>query len=269
MVTLSAFADEISADLTEQITVLEREGIRNIDLRSVWGKGVLDLDYREQDMIQFALDQNEFDISSIGSPIGKVAIDGDFGVHMERYKRAIEMAHLFGCDYIRLFSFYMPEGKDPADYRDEVMRRFQVMADLAQEEGVVLLHENERGIYGDTAERCKDLIDTIDSPSLRVVFDPANFITVGQHPYERCLPILKDDIERFHIKDAIFSSGEVKPAGEGEGQIPRMLSEMIADGFEGFLSIEPHLLREDKKQAFHTAASALKKILRDIGVAYD
>lgn len=269
MVTLSAFADEISADLTEQIAALEQEGIRNIELRSVWGKGVLDLDHREQDTIQLALDDHEFYISAIGSPIGKIGIEDDFEAHLEQFEKAIEMAHVFGCDFIRIFSFYIPEGKDPASYRDEVMQRLQTMTDLAQEEGITLLHENESRIYGDTAERCKDLIDTVDSPCLRAIFDPANFIQVGQRPYKTCLPILKDDIEYFHIKDAELSTGVVKPAGEGDGRIAKILSEMIADGFGGFLSLEPHLKMEDKKQAFHIAATALKKILTDIGAEYD
>ena len=269
MVTLSAFADEISADLTEQIAVLEQEGIRNIELRSVWGKGVLDLDHHEQDMIQFALDEHEFDISAIGSPIGKIGIEDDFQAHLERFRKAIEMAHFFGCDYVRMFSFYIPKGKDPASYRDEVMRRIQTMADLAHGEGITLLHENESRIYGDTAERCKELIDTVDSPCLRAIFDPANFVQVGQRPYKTCLPILKDDIEYFHIKDAKLSTGEVKPAGEGDGRIAKILSDMIADGFQGFLSLEPHLKMDDKKAAFHIAASALKKILNDIGAEYD
>jgi sugar phosphate isomerase/epimerase len=269
MVTLSAFADEISADLTEQIAALEQEGIRNIELRSVWGKGVLDLDHREQDTIQLALDDHEFYISAIGSPIGKIGIEDDFEAHLERFGKAIGMAHVFACDYIRIFSFYIPEGKDPASYRDEVMRRLQILADLAQEEGIILLHENESRIYGDTAERCKELIDTVDSPCLRATFDPANFIQVGQRPYKTCLPILKDDIEYFHVKDAKLSTGVVKPAGEGDGQIAKILSEMIADGFGGFLSLEPHLKMGDKKEAFHIAATALKKILRDIGAEYD
>lgn len=269
MVTLSAFADEISADLTEQIAALEQEGIRNIELRSVWGKGVLDLDHREQDMIQLALDEHEFDISAIGSPIGKIGIEDDFEAHLERFGKAIEVAQVFGCDYIRIFSFYIPEGKDPASYRDEVMQRLQTMADLAQGEGITLLHENESRIYGDTAERCKDIIDTVDSPCLRAIFDPSNFIQVGQRPYKTCLPILKDDIAYFHIKDATRSTGEIKPAGEGDGQIARILSEMIAEGFEGFLSLEPHLKMDDKKAAFHIVATALKKMLREIGVEYD
>ena len=269
MVTLSAFADEISADLTEQVAALEREGIRNIELRGVWRKGVLDIDHREQDMILLALDEHEFDISAIGSPIGKVGIEDDFEAHLKRFQKAVEMAHVFGCDYVRVFSFYIPKGEDPASYRDEVMRRMQTLADLAREEGIVLLHENESHIYGDTAERCKDILDTVDSPCLCATFDPANFIQVGQRPYEDCLPLLKDDIEYFHIKDADLSTGVVKPAGEGDGKLAQILSEVIADGFEGFLSIEPHLKMEDKKEAFHVAASALKKLLDEIGAEYD
>ena len=268
MVTLSALADEISADLTEQMDVLEREGIKHIELRGVWGKEVLDLGNAELDEIAFAFDERDFGVSAIASPIGKVPIAEDFDEHLKGLRRALELAGFFGTEYVRMFSFQIPEGDTPRQHRDEVMRRLDVMAGLAEEEGIVLLCENQQGLYGDTGARCRDIVETVDSPMLRLLFDFANFVQAGQKPYEDCFALLKDRIEYVHVKDALLSTGEITPVGEGDADAKRILSELILeDEFEGFLSIEPRLEME-AVEGFRIAAKALKKLLEEIGVEY-
>ena len=268
MVTLSAFGDEISPDLVEQMDVLESEGITYLELRGVRRKGVLDLGNAELDNIAFALDERDFSISAIGSPIGKILITEDFDEHLKAFEKALKLAEFFDTEYVRIFSFYIPEGETPEQHRDEVLRRLDVMAGLAEERGIVLLCENEKNIYGDTGARCKDIMDTIDSPMLRFLFDFANFIQVGQQPYRDCFPLLKGRIEYLHIKDALLSTGEVTPIGEGDAEAKRILSELITEeGFEGFLCIEPHLKME-RVEGFRTAAKALKHLLEGIGVEY-
>lgn len=268
MVTLSALADEISADLTEQMDVLEREGIKYLELRGVWGKDVLDLGNAELDELAFALDERDFGVSSIASPIGNGSIADDLEHHLQGLDKALELAGFFGAQYVRVFSFRIPEGDAPGQHRDEVIRRLDAMATLAEERGIVLLCENEKGVYGDTGDRCRDIVDTIDSPMLRVLFDLANFVRVGQKPYQDCFLSLKDRIEYVHVKDALLSTGEVVPVGEGDADARRILSELIlSDRFDGFLSIEPHLKME-AVEGFRTAARALKKLLEEIGAAY-
>ena len=274
MVKLSAFADEISPDLKEQMDALEKEDIHHIELRGVWNKGVLKLTDRELDMIAGALDRRGFKISSIGSPIGKVRITDDFDAHLKDFKRALKIARFFGTEYIRVFSFFIPGGDDPTLYRDEVMTRLKVMTEMAQEKGIILLHENEKEIYGDTGERCKDILDTVASPFLRATFDPANFVQVGLKPYRDCFTRLKNKVEYVHIKDALLSDGRVVPAGEGDGDVRQILTELIERGYTGFLSLEPHLEIAGRSggftgpEAFAGASRALKAILNEIGVEY-
>lgn len=267
MVTLSAFGDEVASDLIEQMDVLEREDIRYIELRGVWRKGVLRLGDAQLDDIEEVLEERDFGISAIGSPIGKIGILEDFDPHVKDFRRALDIAGYLGCEYVRVFSFYLPKGDDPAMYRDEVMQRMSLLVELAEEAGIVLLHENEQGIYGDTAERCRDVLDTVASPFLKVNFDAANFIQVGQRPYEESFPLLKDDIAYLHIKDARLADRVVLPAGEGDARFPEIFSELVENGFEGFLCIEPHL-SGDPKKAFRRAARALKDLLDDLGVDY-
>jgi sugar phosphate isomerase/epimerase len=272
MFTLSGFGDEISPDLNEQMDVMESEGIKHIELRGVNNTGVLELADAEISEIKGNLKKRGFKISAIGSPIGKVGIEDDFDEHLKKFERAVYLADYFQTGYIRIFSYYIPEGKKPVDYRDEVMRRMRKKAEIAAEQGITLLHENEHGIYGDTSDRCRDIVTTVSSPNLRALFDPANFVVEGEHPYSSAYPKLSEFIEYLHIKDAKFSDElEITPAGEGNGDIPEILGALRQRGFDGFLSLEPHLAVAGSKggfsgpEQFKRAARALKKVLHDIG----
>ena len=270
--TLSAFGDEIAVDLEDQLRVLGDLQIDHLDLRQAWGKNVLHLDDDEVDRVAALCGECGVSVSSIGSPIGKSPLEDPIEMELGNLARIFEICEKVGASKVRIFSFYPPDTSTNAHYDDyiqESISRLAQLAELAQRDGYTLMLENEKAIVGDTVDRCRALVSTVDSPHLSFLWDPANFIQVGQHPYEECLPLLKDYIEYFHIKDAELSTGAVKPAGEGDGKLAQILSEVIADGFEGFLSIEPHLKMEDRKEAFHVAASALKKLLDEIGAEYD
>src|SRR5437868_7408972 len=173
MIRLAAFADEISPDLDEQIAVLREEGIGHVELRGVWDTNVLDLSDAQVAEVRRALVAHGIEVSSIGSPIGKVAIDGGFDEHVHRFERALILARTFGAGYVRIFSFYRPAGDQTLDwspYRDVVLWRLRELAARARAAGVVLLHENEKEIYGDTISRCVDLLKSVESPNVGAVF---------------------------------------------------------------------------------------------------
>src|SRR5258708_38524324 len=177
MIRLSALADEISPDLDEQIAVLQSENIHFLDLRGVWGINVLDLTDQQAAEIKKKLDEHGLGVAAIGSPIGKAAIDSPFPEHLQRFERAISMAKVFDTSFIRIFSFYPPgetSPQDPTTWRTEVINRLQEMTRRAREEGVILLHENEKDIYGDTIVRNLDILSHVNNPNLQAVFDPAN-----------------------------------------------------------------------------------------------
>ncbi|MBN1581298.1 MAG: sugar phosphate isomerase/epimerase [Anaerolineae bacterium] len=272
MVTLSGFADEISPDLAVQLDTLESLNIKFMELRGVWGKNVLDLTDEELDQVKTALDERGVGVSAVGSPIGKAPIDNDFEAYKERVQRAIDVANKLGSHYIRMFSFYC---NDRNTDRDEVMRRIQEMVDMAAAGGVVMLHENEKHIYGETAVQCQDLHQTIMGDAFRATFDPANFVQAGVKPFDEAYPLLKPYIEYFHIKDAMMDGGRVVPAGEGDGQVRELMAAAKETGYDGFLSLEPHLQVAGHSSGFSgpelfaTAVKALCTILDDLGIAYN
>lgn len=275
MIRLSAFADEISANLDEQIAVLHSEHIHFLDLRSVWGINVLDLNDAQVNEIRRALNAHDIGVAAIGSPIGKVPIDSPFDIHLKRFERAIALAHIFQTPYVRIFSFYPPrargsESADPATWRDEVHRRLYEMSVLAHAQGIVLLHENEKGIYGDTIARNVDLLESINDTHFQAVFDPANFIQCGQTPYPDAYEALRPWLRYIHVKDAELD-GQVVAAGEGAARWPELLQRLRRDGYAGFLSLEPHLAAAGQFQGFsgpdlfRRASQALQNMLNAMG----
>jgi 3-dehydroshikimate dehydratase len=274
MMRLAAFADEIATDPVEQLDVLESKNIKALELRSAWGKNVLKFDSDDLATLKKLFQERGFTVSAIGSPIGKYPITEEFGKHLEDFRRIIEIARFFETPNIRLFSFYIPDGQDPARYRDEVIRRLQAFVEEVKGKPIVLLHENEKEIYGDVSERCLDLFAAIRSPQFRGIIDPANFVQVGEKPFRQCWPKLKESIDYIHIKDALFATKEVVPAGEGDGEIEALLQELFQRGYEGYLSLEPHLNVSHSSigitgpDGFRRTAQALKRILNRNGIPY-
>jgi sugar phosphate isomerase/epimerase len=278
---LSAFADEINPNLKIQMDVLDRYGIKHIEMRGVNGKNLVEYSLDEVKEIKKQLDDRGFKVSAVGSPIGKIMITDDFAPHLDLFKHTLEIAKILEAGYIRMFSFFIPQGQNPDTYRDEVMGRWAEFIRAAQGTGLVLLHENEKDIYGDSAERCLDLFKTMNCSCLKATFDPANFVQCGVEPYPHAYRLLEDYIEYVHIKDAVYGSPHAVPAGSGDGNVSEFLTALHKKGFEGFLSLEPHLgsfqglasleldakineMPEGGPKLFAVAENALRKIISEI-----
>ena len=197
-----------------------------------------------------------------------------FRPHLERFRLALRAADVMGAPYIRVFSFFIPDGQEPEQYREEVIDRLGIMAGEAEYSGVTLLHENEKDIYGDTPSRCLDILAGVGSPALRAAWDAANFVQCGVRPYGEGYASLRPYIEYVHVKDAISGSNTVVPAGDGDGQLPETLSALHASGFDGFFSLEPHLASAGTfsgfsgPELFRKAAEAFKALLRKQGIEW-
>ena len=272
----SGFTDEIGEDLEEQLDTVERIGLEYLDVRGFEETNVLDFSDEQVNRLKTELDERGIGVTSIGSPIGKIHIDDPFEPHLERFDRAIEMANTFDTNFIRIFSYYMPEGEDPAEYRDEVLRRTEAIARRAEEENVIVLHENEKEIYGDTPERCRDILTSIDSPNLRAAIDPANFLEMGIKPYPDALLQVIEFVDHIHVKDAELGQfGEMVPAGEGDGNFVEMFDAFKKRGYVGPVSLEPHLDIAGRStgysgpDGYERAAKALTACLDEVDATYE
>ena len=252
MIRLSAFADEISPDLDEQIAVLHEQTIRWVELRSVWDTNVLDLSDEQVSRIIERFQVEGIGVSALGSPLGKVPVDVPWTDELRRLERAIELARRFDSSMIRIFSFYPPSDplrQKPAAHRADVMERLTQMVELTEGSGITLVHENDTDLYGDTVERCLDVLTTVQSSSLKAVFDPANFIVSGEVPYPDGYEALKPWVAHVHVKDA-RPDRTVVAAGEGVARWPELLERLRADGYDGTFSLEPHLAAAGQYQGF-------------------
>jgi sugar phosphate isomerase/epimerase len=274
MFKVSAFADEIDPDPQKQIDVLKQCGIRHIELRSIFKTNVLDLTDLQISEFKALLDKNGFSLSAIGSPIGKIKINEPFPPHLKRFQRAIELCKVFGTPNIRMFSYYLPEGGGTwDDWRRDVLDRMWEKVKLAEKAGVRLVHENEHRIYGDDPERVKDLMETVDSDSFRAVYDPANYVFCGYDPWQGW-QMTKEWTVHFHIKDWVRGEEHGRVAGEGHGQVAKVMAEAVATKYDGFATLEPHLLGGGPTggvtgpELFPKAAAAFKKILDQVGASY-
>ncbi|GAA3703532.1 sugar phosphate isomerase/epimerase [Microlunatus aurantiacus] len=274
MWTLSGFSDEIDDDFATQCRVVTDLGLTHIEIRSAWGTNILDLDADQLATVQRLLAEHGLRVSSIGSPIGKIAITDDFGPHLERMRHAAEIAQLLQAPYIRLFSFFIPAGDDPDDHRDEVITRMRAIARVAEEAGVVAVHENEKDIFGDIPRRVLDIVTTVDSPNLKLAWDPANYVQCGVKPYTEGYADLRPHTVYIQIKDALFADASVVVAGAGDGEVAETIRALRVDGFDGFFSLEPHLGTQNALGGFSgadlwiQAHTAFTDILRQEGIAY-
>ena len=138
----------------------------------------------------------------------------------------------------------------------------------------MLAHENEKEIFGDTPDRCADLITSVNSPALRATFDAANFVQCGVRPFSEAYPLLRPHLVYLQVKDALAATGEVVPAGRGDGQVRETLAALRDSGFDGFMSLEPHLARAGRyggfsgPEGFTLAAQSLKMILNELGIPW-
>ena len=273
---VSCFADEIDSSVDRQMALMEELGIGWVEFRSGDGKGVADYTEAEAETLMRRLEEKKIRVSAVGSPIGKINISDDFEPHLASLEHVAKLAKIWNTPYIRCFSFFLPEGEKPEKFRDEVFRRMDRMVELAAKENLILLHENEKEIYGDIASRCLDLMENFGGANLKATFDFANFVQCGQNTLE-AYDMLKDHIAYVHVKDALFDGGRVVPAGQGDGNLKAILARLDGEGYEGFLSLEPHLAdfaglsgleknaavreRTDTEAAFVTAYEALQALL--------
>ena len=281
---LSAFADEAGSSLREQIAALKRNGINYIEPRNINGKPILTLSDEELYEVKAELDKNGIKVGSLGSPIGKYPIDEPFDKHLEDFHRAIEVCKALGTDKMRMFSFFVKQD-ELAKYRDEVIKRLTIMTEIANEHGIMLCHENESAIYGQNPAEMKDLMTSV--PGLYGIFDPANYRMNDCNVIDGINATLIN-LAYLHIKDAIYESQIIVPAGDGEGRIAEVL-DIVNEATDKlvYLTLEPHLFLFDayklidhhelkgkytfnnNSESFDFAANALKDLLSKNGYIKD
>ncbi len=277
MMRISAFGDEAAVDFEEQLQVLQSLNISLIDIRAAWGVNCAQFTDEHIGRIKQLCAQYGVAAACMGSPIGKSPIVDPIDIECERLKAIGETARRLGTRNIRIFSFY-PEGDNDDSALQLSIDRLGALTRIAAESDLQLLLENEKGVVGDLPERCLQIMRALDSPHFRFIWDPANFVQCGAAEHvDQWWDALSPHIGYIHIKDAILpQAGEerstVTVAGEGDGQLPELLARLRDNGYDGVLSLEPHLLEAKHSSGFSgaegmaMAVAALRELMAAAGI---
>ena len=274
---LTGFGDEIADSLDAQMETMEKLDIHCIETRGIDGRNIADFTPKEAGAVLARMRARGFAVSALGSPIGKIGIRDPFAPHLDSFRNLLDVARAMETKYIRLFSFYIPEGEDPKTYRDEVLERLLRLTEAARGSGITLLHENEKRIYGDVPERCLEILTAFPG-EIYATYDPSNFVQCGVQNRE-AFELLRPYVRYLHVKDSVYTeesayldrgfekvSDAHRPAGLGDGELPWILSQLKEMDYRGFASLEPHLTGGDfvpgtNAEKFCAAANALKGLL--------
>jgi sugar phosphate isomerase/epimerase len=254
-----SFTDEISPDFEEAVRVCAEEGVRDVEVRSAWGKNIASMDDDEVDRMVGILRRYGVAVACIGSPFGKCELEGDEYVrHLPIFERLVRLADVLDTRLIRVFAFWLPtrarvpgQPVDLAARLPAIVERLRGPVEQARREGLGLSLENEETTWVGTSREARMLVEAIDSPALRVCWDPANGWQAGE-------PILPDGYEQVrglvshvHVRDALpdpsdpARHGPISRLGEGAIDWAELVRRLRADGFAGCLSLETHLYSGD------------------------
>ena len=240
---LSAFADEAGAAMDDQIRALQMANIDHVDLRQVDDITIVDLPLDHAEQVRAKLDAAGIKVGMFGSPIGKIDVADDFEIDRKRLAHLGKLKDVFDCRAVRLFSYYDKEGDSPDEHRRQSLERLQRLTDDAARLELVLYHENERGIYGESIEAVCQIRDALRGEHFKLIFDFNNYHHAGENVWAGWLA-LRDTTDAFHLKDSKFTeSGDMHmvPVGQGEGRVPKILADAAKRGWDGPLTLEPHL----------------------------
>ncbi|GAB3444336.1 sugar phosphate isomerase/epimerase family protein [Actinophytocola sediminis] len=242
-ITLAGIGDEAGPSLGEQIEAHRRLGWRTIELRTVDGVAMADLEDAAFDDVAETLDRAGLRVVCVDSRIANWArpITGDFALDLTELDRLGKRCAALGTRYVRVMS-YPNDGLDEDEWGSRVLRRMRVLAERAADAGLVLLHENCAGWAGADAGRALRLIEEVDNSALRLLFDIGNGLAYGYQAHDLLVPLLPF-VEHVHVKDARGLNGEVVYTlpGEGSCRVADCLRLLLDAGFTGTWTIEPHL----------------------------
>ena len=252
---LTGFADEAAADIDGQIKATQEIGWTNIESRNIDGVNIHDLPDDKFDSVVGKLQDAGVKINCFGSAIANWAkrIDEPFDSSLAETKRAIPRMQRLGTRLIRIMSFAVLKDREPTDQmQEERFRRVRELYKMFTDAGITPVHENCMNYGGMGWTYTLKLIENV--PGLKLVFDTGNpiqsddFAKTKPYPKQSAWEFythVKEHIAYIHIKDGIWNNETQKAQwtypGEGDGDVVRIIDDLIAGGYDGGISIEPHM----------------------------
>lgn len=250
MFRLGAFTDEISKDLEYACSVCEQFGVEGAELRGIWDVGVHQLNESQLRDVKRILSDHNMVVCSIGSPFGKCELDNpqEVAQHMDILRRCGDIGRELGCNLVRGFAFWGHELIGERPWK-KMLKAFEPVPAILEDKEILLGLENEAACCVGTAAHTRAFLDMLHCDRIKAVWDPANHIQDpngdDMPPFPDGYEAIKKDIVHVHVKDAIVTPEGLRPnvfLGMGAAQWERQLRALIDDGYEGFVSLETHVL---------------------------
>jgi sugar phosphate isomerase/epimerase len=248
----AGIGDEAAADVAGQVAAVTALGWPGIELRTVAGTPLAAMRPRPFTDLAHAVSAAGLRVVCVDSGIGNWSrpATGPFSDDLDELAVLARRCVTLDCRFVRIMS-WPGDGLSDADWRRTVLERARCLAGQAEQAGLTLLHENCAGWAGDNAERAVELLDSVDSPALRLLFDVGNGI---EYRY-RALDLLRDlvpYVAHVHVKDAVRAADGVRYTlpGDGDCEVADCLRLLAAHGYQGALSIEPHLATRPHERRF-------------------
>lgn len=245
MFSMAVITDEVSQDLDAVIKLAGEFGLEGIEIRSLWDKPPQELSEAEIDRIRGKTQDAGLNIVGIAAPFFKCDIDSDADCreHLDILRKCIRAAHILNTDLIRVFAFWNQAPLE--EYWDKIIERYQEPIRMAEGEGIILGLENEHTTMIRTGAETRRMIDALDTPSVKPLWDPCNELATGDgdRPYPEGYNYLKQDMFHMHIKDAVKGGpdgAECVPMCEGEIDYRGHFTDLIESGYDGVISLETH-----------------------------
>ncbi len=240
----TGIADEAGKPVETQIRAHKELGWKYIELRDTGEKCVTDIPEEEFDRILGLLGDAGLQVSCFASQIGNWSrkITGNFEIDKTELARAIPRMQKAGTRFIRIMSWTQGDAS-MKEWKSEALRRLRELAKMAEGSGVMLAHENCSGWASEGPAETIEMLDTIDSPALTALYDTANPLSRGQDSMAYVRGV-KDRAAYVHVKDWKIEpdgSGHGVYPGEGDSVLRQQLAELFNAGYDGFISIEPHI----------------------------
>jgi len=254
-VYLTGFADEAARDVDGQIRATSELGWQHIEARNIDGRNIHDLSEEEFDVVYGKLQDAGIRINCFGSAIanwGK-SIEEPFDTSLEEARRSIVRMKRLGTEMVRIMSFAVLKDRAADDQMEEErFRRVRELQTMFTGEGLTPVHENCMNYGGMGAAFTLRLIENV--PGLKLVYDTGNPVSSAdrtkQPPYPRqssweFYSLVKEHVAYIHIKDGRWDEANQKAVftfpGEGDGDVKKIVKDLLDSGYDGGISIEPHL----------------------------
>jgi len=255
---LSAITDEISQDFGHALDVMREYGLAHAELRGLWNTNIADLDAAQTARAKDALAARDMQVCCLSTPVYKCDLDSDagsvrgrmhlaqargLGEQMEVLRRCCGLAHAFGTDLIRVFTFWRKGPLTPA-IEERIVDAFAEPARIAEQEGVTLVLENEHACFVGTGAEAARILSAIDNPRVRACWDPGNAFVAGETPYPARFEEIRPFLAHVHVKDARREGDGYAWTVVGQGEIDysgqfRALADM---NYAGCISLETHYI---------------------------